>query len=210
MGRQRTQAGRKSLLRVRGRGHDHAGMTATLGGMSVQEFERYAATHDRCELVAGEVRELPAGGYRHGVITQRLNYWIARSVFAHDLGEVFGMATGFRLDDAEGPSVRSPDVAFLAKDRAASVDREYIKPIAPDLVVETVGPEDHPADVAARVAWWLGHGAAHVWVADFEARTVTTTAGRDGEPRVYAGGDTLTAEGLLPGFAVAIAKLYAR
>ena len=103
-------------------------MATTLGKISVSQFASYAASHGRCELIHGEVRDLSPTGARHGKITNRLNYFVSRHVYDNNLGTVFAAETGFRLGDEATPTVRAPDIAFIASDRAGQTGHAAVRP----------------------------------------------------------------------------------
>jgi Uma2 family endonuclease len=76
----------------------------------------------------------------------------------------------------------------------------------PALVVEVRSKNDPQPEVDAKVQEYLTAGVVLVWVADPETRTVI--AYRPNQPAaVFAAADTLTAEGVVPGFAVPVANL---
>ncbi|HEX5438285.1 MAG TPA: Uma2 family endonuclease [Gemmatimonadaceae bacterium] len=125
--------------------------------MTSEELEMLYIPGKRTELLRGQlvVREPP--GTEHGRISASLAYFIIAYVRQHGLGEVFAQDTGFKIES--GPdTVRAPDVAFLARDRAGQVPRRGHAPVAPDLIVEIVSPGDAPSEVLAKVAAWLGAG----------------------------------------------------
>jgi hypothetical protein len=65
---------------------------------------------------------------------------------------------------------------------------------------------DTQPEIAEKVNAYLAAGVVVVWVADPDARTVT--AYRTGQqPLVFGATDTLTAAGVVPGFAVPVADL---
>jgi Uma2 family endonuclease len=72
----------------------------------------------------------------------------------------------------------------------------------PQLVVEVRGRNDTPLPMEVRVRDYLAAGAVLVWVADPDARTVTAHRANQ-SPVVFAATDTFTADGVIPGFAVA-------
>jgi Uma2 family endonuclease len=77
----------------------------------------------------------------------------------------------------------------------------------PDLVAEVRSKNDRPKEVADKVADYLAAGARLVWVLDPPTQTVT--AHRPGQaPQVFSAGHTLTADGVIPGFAAAVADLF--
>lgn len=182
-------------------------MVATAKLMTEEEFAAYAARHGRCELIEGRVRKLSPTGSNHGRFTARLHLFIHRYVFDHDLGEVLAAETGFRLDDNGQPTVRAPDVAFVSKARAAELDTPKFARIAPDLVVETLSPDDRAGEVAEKIAWWLRHGVRLVWVLDPEHRRLTAYL-PDASARVHEAVDTLEGRDVLPGFQLPLDQLF--
>jgi Uma2 family endonuclease len=82
----------------------------------------------------------------------------------------------------------------------------YLETI-PDLVAEVRSKNDRQTEVAAKVTDYLAAGVRLVWVLDPQSRTVT--AHRPGQPpRVFAAGETLTADDVIPAFAVAVVDLF--
>lgn len=103
--------------------------------------------------------------------------------------------------------VRAPDAAFVCGAAAAIQESPegYLVTI-PELVVEVRSKNDTQPEIAEKVNAYLAAGVAVVWVADPDARTVT--AYRTGkQPLVFGATDTLTADGVIPGFAVPVAEL---
>ena len=82
----------------------------------------------------------------------------------------------------------------------------YLETI-PDLVVEVRSKNDSRSMVAGKVDEYLAAGVLLVWVLD--ERTQTVTAHRPNQPpRVFAASETLTADEVIPGFAVAVTELF--
>lgn len=101
----------------------------------------------------------------------------------------------------------TPDAAFLtAAQLPPKVTSEDYLLTVPALVVEIRGWNDTPLSMDARVRAFLTAGAVLVWVADPESRTVIAHRA-DQPPLVFTSADTLTAEGVIPGFAVPVAEL---
>jgi Uma2 family endonuclease len=133
-------------------------------GMTIQQFERLADDDTRMELVRGSlVREPPAGG-EHGTLAGALIIAIGTFVRRHGLGVVCGSETGFILA-VDPPTVRAPDVAFVARARcpAEGVPRGYW-PIAPDLAVEVVSPSNTAQQLLDKVGDYLQAGTRLVWL----------------------------------------------
>ena len=136
-------------------------------------------------------------------------YRLQNFLNAHSVGAVFPQSLGYRcfLDDLS--RVRKPDVTFVRLDRLNALpnpDPEYM-PIAPDLAVEVVSAGDTVYELDRKVREYLKAGSALVWVMDPEARLVVVhPAG--GRPAILTEGDTITAEGVLPGFACKVADFF--
>jgi Uma2 family endonuclease len=106
-------------------------------------------------------------------------------------------------------TVVGADAAFLTNDQLPTRrSREGYLETVPALIVEVRSRNDTNAEVAEKVAAYLAAGARVVWVADPRPRTVSIH--RPAQPVVELGvGDTLTADGIIPGFAVPVAELFA-
>ena len=70
----------------------------------------------RGELVAGVLVLSPPAGGTHGDVNMRLGSLLTAHVYPRDLGYLFDSSTAFLLRP-KPPLVRSPDVAFVPKDR---------------------------------------------------------------------------------------------
>jgi len=78
----------------------------------------------------------------------------------------------------------------------------YLETI-PDLVVEVRSKNDTSPEVQRKVEDYLHAGVRLVWVADPQRGTVTAYR-RDTPPQVFIEDDTLTAEDIIPGFALLV------
>ena len=125
----------------------------------------------------------------------------------NDLGEVFAAETGFLLK--RNPDlVRAPDAAFIRKERVDEVgDVDGYFPGAPDLGVEVVSPNDTAFEVEEKVEMWLRFGALAVWVLNSKVRAVTVHRPGNKVSRLTEG-DMLEGEDIVPGFSIAVAKLF--
>ncbi len=157
-----------------------------------------------CELVRGELRMMIPAGYEHSRIAMRLGNHLANHVLEHGLGEV-ATEPGFVL--ARSPdTVRAPDMAFVRAERDVRTDGYFEG--APDLVIEVLSPDDRPGYVREKVAEWLEAGAGAVWVVDPRARTVVLHESNR-EPSVLREADTLHGGELVPGFELAVSRIFA-
>lgn len=123
---------------------------------------------------------------------------------------VFGWSLGYDCFPDDPNAVRRASVTVITADRmpADLIDADpAFLPVPPDFVADAVGPTATPADEAADAAAWLAAGARHVWMADTVRRCVRSYA-IDGAVTLHATDDTLTADDILPGFAVPVAALF--
>lgn len=100
------------------------------------------------------------------------------------------------------------DAAFILT-RSLPVRRSkegYLETI-PELVVEVRSKNDRSGAVRAKAEEYFAAGVRMVWRLDPDDSSVTVRR-PDQADQVFGPGDTLTAEDLLPGFAVPVARLF--
>ncbi len=166
--------------------------------MTAEELLYLSLPDKRTELVRGRLVLREPAGSRHGAVAARLAYLLMGHVEATRAGRVYAAETGFTL--ARNPdTVRAPDVAFVAAARLPSTDPVGFFDGAPDLAVEVLSADDHPAEVLRKVADWLSAGARLVWVVDTERRTARVYRA-DGSESLLDRDAALNGEDLLPGF----------
>jgi Uma2 family endonuclease len=175
--------------------------------LAAEEFF-WLAEPDAKELVDGEIVPMTPTLFRHGKVAgafvEALRSWARRT----GAGVVVTAEVGF-VTRRDPDRVRAPDVAFVSQERLAGrdLDAAFFEG-APDLPIEVVSPSDRHTEVLAKVAEYLGAGARCVWVAD--PRTAQITIYRpDGPPATLGPDDDLDGEGVLPGFRVRVADLFA-
>jgi Uma2 family endonuclease len=184
--------------------------------LTVEEFERIAPLLDGpSELVDGKLRLMSPTNFRHGILSNRLGHIITSFLEEHLEvgGDVVGAETGFRIDDPRRP-VQAPDVGYVRAGRAPdetgdedSLDHFMDGP--PDLAVEVRSPSERASALRAKADRWLTAGTNTVWIVDGRRETVQVL--RPGTaPITLTRDETLTAPEVLPGFAVPVARLFAR
>ena len=149
------------------------------------------------ELVLGRLIVRPFSSGRHGVVTADLVYRVGDFVRASALGMAFAKAGFWIRSDPD--TVRAPDFAFVAADRASLIPRAGYARLAPDLVGEVVDHDDRPGEVLAKVADWIGTGTRIAWVIDPE-RHEAHIYRADGTLSVLGADGSLDGEDVLPGF----------
>jgi len=174
--------------------------------MTANELLRLNLPDKRTELIRGRLVVRDPGGARHGAVAMRLGYRIMAYVEAHDLGRVYAAETGFKLE-SNPDTVRAPDVGFIAKHRLPTMEPLGYPPWAPDLAVEVLAYDDHPADTLEKVAQWLKAGVRLVWVVDSERR-VARVYRADGSESLLGTDEALEGEEVLPGFRCPLAELW--
>ncbi|MBI3329217.1 MAG: Uma2 family endonuclease [Nitrospinae bacterium] len=156
------------------------------------------------EIVAGQPEEKPMGGARHSGIGVRLIVRLAGHVEAHQLGGIYGPDAMFQIGENE----RIPDVAFVSAARLpAEGEPEGIWPLAPDLAVEIISPNDLYERVLRKVEEYFAGGVQQVWLISPEHQTITIYHSPT-RTTILTEADDLVSDELLPGFHCRIADLF--
>ena len=113
----------------------------------------------------------PAGG-RHGRVASQIAYLLKRHVDERRLGVVYAAETGF-LIETDPDTVLAPDAAFVGAQRHRTIEDEtgYV-PLAPDLAVEVISPNDRFSRVETKALAWLDAGTKLVLLVDPAEQTV--------------------------------------
>ena len=176
--------------------------------LTIEEFARLPEEGEyRSELVRGRIVRDQRPGARHGWLAGRL--YVALDAWARESANgIAAIETGFVLGDDPHPTVRGPDVAFIAAGRLGpeGIPTGFWR-FAPDLAIEVVSPTDRASEVHAKVLDYLDAGTRSVWVVDPDSESVTMYRSRR-DVRVLAAGDRLEDAEVLPGFGLAIAELF--
>src|SRR5579885_1576394 len=108
------------------------------------------------ELVGGKLEELNVS-FLSSYVAGQAYLILRRHVDAGHLGWVVPEGTSFHCFPDDKGKVRRPDTAFIALDRLTmeQASTEGHCPIAPDLAVEVISPNDYAKLVNQKVAEWL-------------------------------------------------------
>ena len=173
--------------------------------LTADELLKLNIPDKRTELIRGQLVVREPAGFQHGVAAARFARHLEAFVSATDIGLVVGAETGFKLA-TEPDTVRAPDCAFVSKARVPDpLPRGYF-PVAPDLAVEVLSPDDRPGEILSKVANWLSAGCQLVWVFDAERRTGRVYRA-DGTESHLTRDDAFEGELLLPGFRLPLESL---
>jgi Uma2 family endonuclease len=163
---------------------------------------------DRYELVDGHLVEHNRSFWACYIAGRILNLLLTFSD-AHHLGWVSSEGTSFQCFPAAPERVRKADVSFIRLERLtlAQATAEGHLPIAPDLAVEVLSPDDLAYEVDAKVQDYLSAGVRLVWVVNPQARTIEVHRLR-GAGVILRENDELNGEDVLPGFTCRVGDLF--
>ncbi len=130
--------------------------TRTVTLLTAEELARLPDDDRRRELVRGEVIEMAPVGRGHGafvlLLGGRLFAWAKEGRHGEAETEV-----GFILSH-NPDTVRAPDISFVQAERLAGAPASGYLPLAPDLAVEVVSPDDSHAAIHAKIGEYLSAG----------------------------------------------------
>jgi Uma2 family endonuclease len=159
------------------------------------------------ELVDGQVVERRSS-MLSSYVTGELFAELRRFVASERRGWMFGPGCGYRCFPMDRNRIRRPSISFVAGDRlrADEITDDWCT-VAPDLVVEVVGPDETADAVLGRLLDYWEAGVFRVWVVIPRNHSATIyrpdrTGMRLRRPVELAG------EGPLEGFRCALDDLY--
>ena len=107
-------------------------------------------------------------GKRNSSINAQLWLWNQQN----QLGEVFDSSTGFKLPNG---STRSPDAAWIKKERWESLTSEQQKkfiPLCPDFLIELRSKSDSLSELQQKMQEYLDNGLVIGWLIDPQNKKV--------------------------------------
>lgn len=175
--------------------------------LTAEEYGRLPNDGRLTELVRGRVVELNRPFTSHGYLVYRAAMLLGQFVDQHGLGRVIVGDAGV-VTERDPDTVRGPDVAYYSYQRIPQgpTPEEYW-PVSPELVFEIRSKSDRWKDVHQKVAEYLNADVQTVVVIDPTSRRVHIFSA-DEEATILNAGDQLTIPRILPGFEVAVAKLF--
>ena len=179
--------------------------------MTAAEFQELAKVPGRrYELIRGVLKEKAVGtGLAHSINLSFAHF----ALFPHTAGADNGLLCigepCYRVG-RNPDTVLCPDMAWIAPGRIPPGTTGYPE-LTPDLCIEVASPSNARADrqLADKAQMWLDFGAHEVWVLNPE--DITITRYRPGQPPAILGADDILDGGdLLPGFSIAVWRLFRR
>jgi len=160
-----------------------------------------------CELIDGRIVPMSPTGGKHGLLELHLGSALHHFVQEHNLGWVMTGEVG--IYTRRNPDrVRGADVAFLASERWPDGPADGFLESAPDLVVEIMSPNDRWQDVRQELVEYFAIGVRWVWIVEPENQTVLVFRSTT-DMQQYGLNDMLVGEGVLEGFTLTVASLFA-
>ena len=158
------------------------------------------------ELIDGTLVAKPMG-FAGSEIAIQIAFLIKGHVQPRRLGRVAGADGTVRLRPRR---VRIPDVGFYAYASLPGgvMPAGPMPDVAPDLAVEVLSASNTRREMQIKRADYFAAGTRLVWEVDPPARAVDVYTTADGPPVRLTDADTISAEIVLPGFAVPVAELF--
>ena len=162
------------------------------------------------ELVHGELREVNVSK-ESSRVAGKISHFLEVYTESGHPGWVYPEGTSYKCFPDDPKGIRRADASFIALDRMPleTYEDEGHCTTVPDVVAEVVSPNDLNYEVEAKLGEWLAAGVKLVWIVNPEQKTIRTHR-QDGGYAFLHATDTLTAEGVLPGFSCPVADLFRR
>lgn len=174
------------------------------GYVTVEEFASMPNI-GQWELIKGELIEAAPASSLPSRVGGRSYAQFVLQLEDKGLGWAYPADAGFILFD-DRSTVRSPDAAFVSKERLPTEPNGFV-PVAPDLAVEVMSPSDRMSDALSKVAMYLDAGVAMVWLVDPEQRTVTIFQPERAIDIVH--GDAILDGGdIVPGLSILLTSIF--
>ena len=143
---------------------------------------------------------------KSGFVGGQLSFAMNAAAKARNAGLTFPSDVGYEIFGGSNP-LRFPDVSFISAERLSpdETSRTFFR-IPPDIVAEVVSPSDRANEVESKALGWIAAGAQLVWVLFPGSQTIHVYRA-DGHDEILGPDDTLSGEGLLPGFEINVSEL---
>ena len=120
----------------------------------------------------------------------------------------YGADLGYQCFKDAPNKVRKPDVSVVRKERLSSIEGDVgYMPLAPDLAVEVISPNELAAEVWEKVTEYQGAGVPLVWVV-IPAQKMVAVFRLDGTGALLNEKQEISAEPALPSFRCAVGEFF--
>ena len=157
------------------------------------------------ELVDGQLVEKKMGALANKTVVI-VSFHLFAFLRDSKLGELYSEQT-YQCFPIEPSLVRRPDLSFISAERTSGVPNDGHCPIAPDLAIEVLSPNNTAYDLDRKLADYRSAAVKLTWVVNPEQRTVRIHR-LDHTITELHEADTLTGESALPGFSIRVKELF--
>jgi len=158
------------------------------------------------ELIAGRIVPMTPTAYEHGEIELTIGMKLKAFVQAHNIGRVGVGEAGIYIR-RNPDTIRATDVLYISHERYAQRKSTSYPDVAPELIVEILSPGDSWTDVTQKLRDYFSIGVQLVWIVDPAVRGVYAYRSLT-DVREFKSTDDLPGDDVLPGFSVAVARLF--
>ena len=161
----------------------------------------------------GDLEIMSPSSYSSSIVAAELLGQLRAWIRAGIGGLLLGADSGFRQPSN---SVRSPDAAWLSRERLGSLTAEQraqaFLPICPDFLVEVRSPGDRLSQQQGKMVDWMAGGTLLGWLIDPESETVhvyrSDGSVSDGSVEIVERPDSLSAEPTCRGLAISFEYVW--
>ncbi len=178
--------------------------------MTDDEFFRFCQMNDNLAFernADGQIIVMPPTTSKTGIanlmIGSKIYHWNEDT----QLGYAFDSSTGFKLPNG---ATRSPDVAWVAKDRWEALttsEQESFAPLCPDFVVEIRSKTDDLKSLQEKMEEYLANGCRLGWLIDLKNQHVYVYRTGQSFQKIDNFSETLSGENVLNGFSLELKRL---
>ena len=172
--------------------------------LTYSEYVLFPEDGKRHEIIRGVHYVTPSPITKHQRVSRWIQFQLFEQIELKGLGDVINAPMDVILSEID---ILQPDLMVILRKNLPIVNPKNVRG-APDLVVEIMSPDDRWQDVREKLAEYFSIGVTWVWVVEPQNRKVLVfRAPTDVEE--YDAEDILRGEGVLEGFAVKVAELFA-
>jgi Uma2 family endonuclease len=160
------------------------------------------------ELEKGKLIVMAPPGASHGYTEGRITFYLILLGDEKGYGTTCSGEVGLVLSRGRRETLYGVDALFVARNRLPLIrSSEGYLVTVPNIVAEVRSKNDSEKRIAKKVETYLDAGVDLVWVLD-PLNKVVTSYRKGKKPQTLSAKDSLTANGIIPGFAVPLFKLF--
>ena len=161
----------------------------------------------RCELIAGKIVTMSPANWKHGDFVSEIAWHLRSFVKKHESGKVLTGKVGIYVR-RDPDHIRGADVVFISSERIAQITSESYLDVGPELVVKVISPGNTWQEMREKIDEYFAIGVEWVWLVEPERRAVVVYDSPT-QMTTLNEHDTLKGKGVLTGFSLSLAELFA-